>query len=59
MIIADGTIAGLLLKGVFYFPKLSKVHGFIGDQLKTNRDFLMQTTLFFSARFLSILGTLH
>jgi len=45
--------------GVFYFAKLSKVHGFIGDQSKVNRDFLMQTTFFFCAQFLSILGILH
>jgi len=45
--------------GVFYFAKLSKLHGFIGDQFKANRDFLMQTNFFIRAQFLSILGTLH
>jgi len=45
--------------GVFYFAKLIEVHGFIGDQFKANRDFLMQTTFFLCAQFLLIPLTLE
>ena len=40
--------------GVFYFAKLSKVHDFIGNQFKVNRDFLMQPTSFFFLCLISV-----